>query len=355
MNEDEKYMSRAIELAQRGLGNVSPNPMVGAVIVADGRIIGEGYHEKYGSWHAEVNAVNSVSDADKKLLSKATIYVNLEPCSHYGKTPPCANMLVEKGLKRVVVANLDPFPLVAGRGMKILEDAGIETKTGVLSEEGRRLNRRFFTLHEKHRPYIILKWAQSSDGYIGRYGDKAVISNENTQRISHELRASEMAIMAGWGTVMNDNPSLTVRFAKGENPISITVYRGNVKSLVDKIGELNILDESASTIIFAEEQKKITKFARCIKTDFSKNILSQIMYELWQMNISSLIVEGGAHIHQEFIDAGLWDEARIETNNNLTFGDGVKAANLLDAELKEVKNYGENKIEIFERVERINS
>lgn len=349
MTQDEKYMSMAMSLAVKGLGHVAPNPMVGAVIVANGRVIGSGYHMKYGSWHAEVNAVNSVLPEDEHLLPQSTMYVTLEPCSHYGKTPPCAKLLIDKKIKKVVIANNDPFPQVAGRGIRMLTDAGIEVATGVLEREGRELNKRFFTLHEKHRPYIFLKWAQTADGFIGKRGSMEIISNEETRRLAHSLRATEMAILVGWGTVINDNPQLSTRYAEGGNPLRLSLFRGDVDELQRLSQSLKIVDKSALTIIFAEREIKLNNFARTIRIDFGQDVLPQMMQELWRMNVSSLIVEGGACMLQSFIDAGLWDEARVETAAGLTFGDGVSAPVLSGARLDATEEFGANKVDFYKR------
>ena len=349
MTQDEKYLSMAMELSKKGLGHVAPNPMVGAVIVAGGRVIGEGYHMKYGSWHAEVNAVNSVSPDDVRLLPESTMYVTLEPCSHYGKTPPCAKLIIDKKIKRVVVANMDPFPQVSGRGIGMLRDAGIDVTTGVLENVGREINKRFITLHEKHRPYIFLKWAQTADGFIGKRGTRVMISNDDTEKLSHTLRATEMAILVGWETVLNDNPQLSTRHVEGDSPLRLTVYKGDVDELKRKLLSLNISDNSAPTIIFAETETRLNDFARTTRIDFSKEILPQIMCELWSMNVSSLIVEGGAKTLQMFIDSGLWDEARVETASELRIGDGVSAPVLSGAQFDRTETFETNKVDFYKK------
>ena len=274
---DEKYMRRCIQLAANGIQGARPNPMVGAVIVAtrpsdishQTSIIGEGYHVRCGEGHAEVNAFASVRPEDEALLKDATIYVSLEPCSHYGKTPPCADLIIKKGVKRVVVGTIDPFAEVQGRGIKKLKDAGVEVVVGVLEKECQRLNRRFFTFHREHRPYIILKWAQTANGFIDDGGKSLQISNEQTQMLSHQLRAEEDAILVGHTTDVREHPQLTVRHWHGPNPqrIVLTHHRP----------------------------------------------LSQLMDDLYQHGIQSLIVEGGCQTHESFIAAGLWDEIRVET------------------------------------------
>ena len=292
------YMRRALELARHGELRVSPNPMVGAVIVApDGRIIGEGYHRRCGEAHAEVNAIASVSPEDAPLLGQATMYVTLEPCSHYGKTPPCADLIVSKGIGRVVVATLDPFDKVSGRGVAKLRDAGIEVEVGDMEQQARELNRRFMTAHTLRRPFITLKWAQSADGCIdGRDGpsDKAAaISSPLTQTAVHRLRALHDAILVGSGTWLADAPSLTVRYGAGRSPLRL-VYdrRGRIQNLPSDVVRLS--DED----------------------------LSEAMKSLYRdRGITSVLVEGGRELLQAFIDSRLYDDIIIETNPSLTLAE----------------------------------
>lgn len=357
MSDDEKYMKRALELAAKGLGDVSPNPMVGAVIVCDGRVIGEGYHMKYGSWHAEVNAVNSVAKADLSLLPESTIYVTLEPCAHFGKTPPCALLLKQKNFKRVVVACRDPFPMVDGKGIEILSEAGIEVSIGVLEPEARELNRRFFTLHEKHRPYITLKWAQTADHFIGRIGERVYISNEKTTLISQQLRASEMAIMVGWNTVLNDDPRLTVRQVDGHNPLRVTLYHGSAAEVKRELLGRKIVNDESETVVFVnkvdsdtEQVYKINTFARCIPINMNADVWQQVLHELYLLNVSSLIVEGGCRLLQNVINTGVWDEARVETNTAFRLLDGVCAPVLPPGlKLKKTLKVDEHIIEVLTR------
>ena len=280
MSDDEKYMRRCIQLALNGRQNAKPNPMVGAVIVsADGRIIGEGYHVRCGEGHAEVNAFASVSQKDEALLKEATMYVSLEPCSHYGKTPPCADLIIRKGVRRVVVGCIDEFAEVQGRGIKKLQDAGIEVQVGVLEEECKALNRRFFTFHREKRPYIILKWAQTANGFIDDQYKPVQISNDFTKMLSHKLRAEEDAILVGRVTNERDHPQLTVRDWRGQDPKRL---------VIDHAHPLNL--ES-----------------------------------LHAHNIQSLIVEGGAETLRSFLMQNLWDEIRVETNTTMTVSGGTRA------------------------------
>lgn len=277
---DEKYMQRCLQLAANGIQGARPNPMVGAVIVANDIIIGEGYHVRCGEGHAEVNAFASVRQEDEHLLPESTLYVSLEPCAHYGKTPPCADLIVSKGVRRVVVGCVDPFAEVQGRGIRKLREAGIEVTVGVLEQECRWLNRRFFTYHAKHRPYIILKWAQTANGFIDDHGKALQISNEQTQMFSHQLRAEEDAILVGHTTDVREHPQLTVRLWHGPNPQRVVLTHDRPLSL--------------------------------------------LMDDLYQHGIQSLIVEGGRQTHESFIGAGLWDEIRVETSP-MTVADGTPA------------------------------
>ena len=316
-------MTRCIELAQNGIDGARPNPMVGAVIVHEGRIIGEGYHCHYGQGHAEVNAIASVKD--ESLLRESTIYVSLEPCSHYGKTPPCADLIIEKGIPRIVVGCQDPFSKVEGRGIRKLRDAGREVKVGVLEKECQRLNKRFFTFNTKHRPYITLKWAQSADGFMGRHhtnGQPLMMSSELTQMVCHKNRAENMAIMVGTNTAAEDNPSLNVRSWAGRQPLRIVLDR--TLRLPDT---LHLLDGTQPTWVFTEREHEDLENVKYVNVDFNQGLLQQIMNALYEGNIQSVLVEGGAQLHQSLIDAGLWDEAWIE-HCPAVLGSGVKAPKL---------------------------
>lgn len=315
MTSDEKYMSRCLQLARHGELTTAPNPMVGAVIVHDGRIIGEGWHRRYGGPHAEVNAVRSVRPEDEHLLSQSTIYVSLEPCSHWGKTPPCAELLAEKGFRRVVVGCLDPNEKVAGRGIRRLQEAGIEVVVGVLEAECRWLNRKFMTFHSLHRPYITLKWAQSADGFIDRRrknaddGEPVHFSSPWTQMLVHRLRATHEAILVGRRTWELDHPSLTTRLWPGKSPkrLVLTTKMEDEKPTAE--------DAMRPTLISHLSSLSLALPTGC-PTEHSQSPLF--------VPPQSLLVEGGAQTLQSFIDADLWDEVYIE-RTDIVLGDGIKA------------------------------
>lgn len=327
MNRDERYMRRCLKLASRGKGRVEPNPMVGCVIVHRGKVIGEGYHEYFGGPHAEVNAIKSVKKNDMSLLSESTLYVNLEPCSHFGKTPPCADLLMKYGIERVVVGALDPNPLVAGKGIDKLKSSGIDVKVGVLEDQCRELNKRFYTFHQMKRPYIIIKWAQTSDGYIGALGHRMLISSPKTNNLVHKWRSEEQAIMVGTNTALADNPCLTVRNVDGKNPVRVVVDRA-----LRVPASFNLLDGSVRTIVFTSKKKASKNNLEFVRVNFNKSILKQVMQKLHERGIQSMIVEGGAKLLNSFIDSNLWDEARIITSTKkfslLSTEKGIKAPNL---------------------------
>ncbi len=317
-------MARALDLARLGLGSVSPNPMVGCVIVHNNKIIGEGFHRKYGEAHAEVHAINSVKD--KSLLSESTVYVNLEPCAHYGKTPPCARLLAGYRVKKVVIANTDPNPLVAGKGIEILEDAGVEVETSILEEDARNLNKRFFTAFEKKRPWIILKWAETADSFIARSNyDSKWITNDFSRKLVHKWRAEEDAVLVGKNTALHDNPTLNVRDWSGCNPLRVVVDH-NLKLHENLI----IFDRTIPTVcynLYKSAESENLAFVQLPPEKFYAGLLS----DLHKRNVRSLIIEGGASTLSQFIEAGLWDEARVFRAPN-TFGGGISAPRLIDAE-----------------------
>lgn len=320
MQNDEIFMQRCIELARLGKGNVAPNPMVGAVIVIDNKIIGEGYHQKYGEAHAEVNAINAIKDAS--VLKNATIYVSLEPCAHFGKTPPCADLLVQHQFKRVVIGCLDTFSEVSGKGIKKLQDAGIEFAVGVLEKDCRNLNKRFFTFHEKKRPYVILKWAQTKDGFIDKIRETNSpeinwISSIETKSLVHKWRSEEQSILVGKNTVIADNPSLTVREVTGKNPIRVIL-----DSHLTIPKTIAVFNGEAPTLVLNLEKNEEKGNTKWIKLENSNP--QSILDTLYQNSIQSVLIEGGAKILNSFIEAELWDEARIIIGDTY-FHNGVKA------------------------------
>ncbi|POY36341.1 bifunctional diaminohydroxyphosphoribosylaminopyrimidine deaminase/5-amino-6-(5-phosphoribosylamino)uracil reductase RibD [Solitalea longa] len=315
MNEHQLYIKRCIELALNGLGNVSPNPMVGAVIVFDGKIIGEGYHKKYGEAHAEVNAVNSVlnnySNAEE-LLKQSTIYVSLEPCSHHGKTPPCADLIIKHKIPKVVVGCVDPFERVSGKGIERLKAAGIEVISGVLEKECLDLNKRFITQHTQKRPYIILKWAQTADGnFAPANGSQHWITGPRAKQLVHKWRTEEDAILIGSRTALIDNPQLTAREWDGKNPVRVVVDQK-----LKLPSTLNIFDQSAKTIVYNELKTDVNDNIYYNSLEFNGYLPQFMMYQLYLQDIQSVIIEGGANLLNQFISFGLWDEARIFTSKN---------------------------------------
>ncbi len=318
MQNDEFFMQKCLDLAKKGIGAVSPNPMVGSIIVYNGEIIGEGYHQEYGSHHAEVNAINSVKD--KSLLKKSTLYVNLEPCAHFGKTPPCSNLIIENKIPKVVIGCIDTFSEDSGKGIERMQNAGIEETTGVLEKESRKLNKRFFTFHEKKRPYIILKWAESKDGFIAPENQTKAfwMTSDESKKLVHKWRSEENAILVGRITAEKDNPSLTVREIEGKNPIRIVIDK-DLKLSTD----LNLFNSESETFIFNQLKMEENNSTNYIKTDFN-NLIENILEELYKQNIQSIIIEGGTKTLQSFIDKKMWDEARVFTTNK-ELKDGVKA------------------------------
>ncbi len=326
-------MDRCLQIARNGLGTTRPNPMVGAVIVLNDTIIGEGYTSAYGGPHAEVNAINSV--ANKKDLKQATLYVSLEPCSHYGKTPPCSDLIIANEIPRIVIGCKDDNPEVAGKGIEKLRDAGRDVTVGVLEEKCKNHHKRFFTLITKKRPYIILKWVESIDGFIAPFTkDKKQpvwLTNQYSRQLVHKWRSEEQAILVGNNTVKEDNPRLTVRDWTGDNPARFVLGR-----LKTDIKNFNVTDNSAQTILLNEDS-----------IDFSKPVAQQVCNRLFKSNVNSLIVEGGTQTLQSFIDTGLWDEARVFTGN-LTLGAGIKAPKI-KGKLKSQKNILNDTLRIYEQ------
>ena len=347
---ENKYMARCISLARGGAGCVAPNPMVGAVVVHQGKIIGEGYHRKYGEAHAEVNAIASVRD--ESLLKEATIYVSLEPCSHYGKTPPCAELIIKKQIPRVVIGCLDPFPEVSGRGVRMLREAGVEVVTGVMEKEAWELNRVFMTFQEKRRPYIYLKWAQSADGFMDRLrtdnsSPAVVLSSPETMRRVHRLRADVAAIMVGTQTALLDNPSLTVRHWAGKSPVRVVLDR-----TLRIPSHYHLFDGTVKTLVFTTVADAISREnVEYVTIDFSQPVLPQVMHELYIRKLNSLMVEGGATLLGHFLKEGLWDQMLVETAP-VSLESGVKAPDLdrvASLVLTDVKKVQDHVISIFSR------
>lgn len=307
-------MIRCVDLARNGEGKVSPNPLVGSVIVHEGKIIGEGWHERFGESHAEVNAIHSVKD--QSLLKESTLYVNLEPCNHYGKTPPCSDLIIASRIPKVVIGMRDPNELVNGTGVRKLKEAGIEVIENVASDYCRELNKRFITYIEKRRPFVILKWAESSDHFLApdkhymspeEFEEKRHITGFTVQKLVHRWRTIEDALMVGTNTVRTDNPSLNARAWHGRNPVRITIDRNRRLDPGSKL-----LDNSQQTIVFSESADRLTH-TEYVCIDFQKPIVMQVLNELYQRKIGSLIVEGGANLLNQFIRENLWDEAQVFT------------------------------------------
>ncbi len=344
LSQEEKYMQRCLQLAQLAEGNTYPNPMVGSVIVHNGKIIGEDYHRKAGEPHAEVNAVQSVRD--KSLLKEATLYVNLEPCAHYGKTPPCSKLIIDNEIPNVVIGCIDSFSEVAGKGVEMMQKAGVKVKTGVLEQESLELNRRFFTFHNKKRPYIILKWAESRDGFIDiertdeNYGQPTWITNEWARRAVHKQRASEQAILIGTQTARKDNPSLTLRDWAGYQPL---------RCVIDKRCQLDesskVLDKSHPTVVYNLQKSELKTNLEYVKLSEELDLTAQILDDLWQRGIQSVIVEGGSSTLQNFIDIGLWDEA-YQYIGDVAFDKGIAAPQFHGQQIRE-ENFGTSKLIVY--------
>jgi len=354
-------MHRCLQLAELGAGSVAPNPMVGAVIIHNDRIIGEGYHQQYGQAHAEVNCISAVMRVDKHLVKDATLYISLEPCAHFGKTPPCADLILKHGIKKVVVGCRDPFAEVNGKGIEKLQSAGVDVQVGVLEEQCKELNKRFFTFHTACRPYIILKWAQTHDGKIASlhqaHGTKRLrISNALSNRIVHKWRSEEMAILVGTNTALADDPELTTRLWPGKNPTRLVIDMD-----LQLPRTLKIFNESAPTIVFNLQQHTLPAG----KFDFAAlknrgvmyyqvtedvNLVHQISNALYQLNIQSALIEGGAFLLQSFIDEGMWDEARVITNQELVVGEGLPAPVLKDQQLSASEFLGSDIINYYKRL-----
>jgi diaminohydroxyphosphoribosylaminopyrimidine deaminase/5-amino-6-(5-phosphoribosylamino)uracil reductase len=368
MDHKEQYMWRCLQLAKAGQGRVAPNPMVGAVLVHDNRIIGEGYHQQYGEAHAEVNCLASVKEEDRALISKSTLFVSLEPCAHFGKTPPCADLIIAHDIQRVVVGCRDPFSEVNGKGIEKLRQAGMEVQLGVLEKACREINKRFFVFHTQHRPYVVLKWAQTMDGKTAPDTREVVtgsgkqerlfISNAYTNRIVHKWRSQEMGIVVGTNTAFLDDPELSTRLWPGASPVRIVVDR----ELKLPPG-LKLFDRSLPTIVFNLKQQ--TEMLQAydnggdnlsyyqVTDDVS--LVHQMIQGLYRMNIQSILVEGGTQLLQSFIDEGMWDEARVITNRQLSIGSGLPAPVLKGHRLVDSTEIFSDTITRFSRKDPLNN
>lgn len=317
MKSDEYFIGVCLKLAEKGLGYTAPNPIVGSVLVYDGEIIGQGYHQKYGEAHAEVNCINSVKDTNRHLISKSTLYVSLEPCNHFGKTPPCTNFILKHKIPKVVIGCQDPFDKVQGSGVSMLRENGVEVVESVLEAECQYANKRFFTFHTKKRPYIILKWAQSNEGFIASNMEEQIwLTGEISKILVHRWRSEEAAILVGYNTAKIDNPKLTNRSGEGLNPMRIVIDR-----YLSLTGDCSLINDNLPTIILNEVKDDLKGEKHYMKIDFSISIPKQILNLLYQINLQSVIIEGGAKTLNLFIDEKLWDEARVfETQKEIELG-----------------------------------
>jgi diaminohydroxyphosphoribosylaminopyrimidine deaminase/5-amino-6-(5-phosphoribosylamino)uracil reductase len=321
IQEQNLYMSRCLELAKLGAGNVAPNPMVGAVLVHENRIIGEGYHQKYGEAHAEVNCINSVKDADKALISQSVLYVSLEPCAHYGKTPPCANLIIANKIPKVVVGCRDPFAAVDGKGIEKLRQANVEVVFGVMEQECKDLNKRFFCFNTKQRPYIILKWAQSKNHKIANADfSRVYITNTLSNRLIHRWRSEEAGIMVGTNTALQDNPALNTRHWTGQNPVRLIVDMN-----LRLPATLKIFDGTQKTVIFNASRQEQQDNLLFYKIDKEQSIVKALIKACYELKLQSVLIEGGNKLAESFINEGAWDEARVIENTELIIDNGLRA------------------------------
>ncbi|WP_442796203.1 bifunctional diaminohydroxyphosphoribosylaminopyrimidine deaminase/5-amino-6-(5-phosphoribosylamino)uracil reductase RibD [Pelobium manganitolerans] len=345
VQQHEIFMQRALDLAQLGAGTVSPNPMVGAVVVHQNQIIGEGYHQKYGDAHAEVNAINQVIErfngADE-LLANSSIYVTLEPCAHFGKTPPCADLIIKHKIPNVIIGCVDPFGSVNGKGVSRLRDAGIRVDVGILQQQCIAINRRFFTKVQQQRPYVILKWAQTADAYFSpEDGTQRWISNAPAKQLVHQWRTQEDCILVGKRTARADNPQLNVRLSNGRNPLRAVIDKN-----LDLPAHLHLFDNSIKTFVFNRHKTDVVGNTYYVQIEEFETLLPQyILYQLFLQDVQSLIIEGGARTLQSFIDAKLWDEARIFTSNDF-WGNGIRAPRI-DGQMQEQHQIGNNHLHIL--------
>lgn len=345
---DERFLRRCFQLARLGAGSVSPNPMVGAVLVQEGRIIGEGWHQRYGGPHAEVNCIAAVRPEDRPMIRSSTLYCSLEPCFHYGKTPPCVDLVLREGIPRVVVSNIDPNPKVGGQSLAKLRAAGVEVREGVLEAEGYALNRAFFTWIAQKRPYIHLKWAQSSDGFIGRAGERVAISGPPALRYVHRLRSESDAILVGFQTALTDNPRLDTRYYPGKNPLRIAF---------DRKGQLppdhHLLDDSTATWLYAPERPGAWAQTRFLGKGGDITAIPDLLQHLSEAGRAILLVEGGAEVHREWLEAGYWDAITV-IQNERPLRNGIAAPRIpAEAVLTEQLALGADRIFTYERVANV--
>jgi len=344
-------MQRCLQLAETGAGHTAPNPVVGAILVYNDRVIGEGYHQKYGEAHAEVNCIYSVRDEDKQYIAKSTLYVSLEPCVHFGITPPCTSLIIKYSIPAVVIGCRDSFIDVNGKGIEKLEAAGVHVTAGVLEKECLAMNRRFFTFHNLKRPYIILKWAQSSNNKIAGAGSsRMLISNEFSNRLVHKWRSEEVSVLVGTHTALTDDPSLTTRLWPGKNPVRLVIDRE-----LKLPPHLKLFDGSIETIVFNYLKNEDKGTLHYVQLNKENGIIPQILSALHETKILSVMVEGGAKLLQSFIDTGIWDEARVITNEQLTIGNGLNAPVLKNKELIKVERISTDIISFYRRAEKQNS
>ena len=345
MEEESIFMQRCLDLASFCAGSVAPNPMVGAILVFEGKILGEGYHAEFGGAHAEVNCLQNVKEEDQSKVADSILYVNLEPCSHIGKTPPCSDLILDRGIGKVRIGCLDPNPMVNGQGLKRLMEAGVDVQVGMLERECTWVNRRFFTFYKEKRPFIILKWAQSKDGFIGRVGSARIkISNPVSDRLVHQWRGEEMGIMVGSQTVLADNPQLTTRLSGNKNPVRIVLDR---ELMLDR--SWKIFNEESDTIIFNLKTSSRDGNIHWIKLDQNEATLPQILAQLYRLNILSVLVEGGGILLQHFIDSGFWDEARV-IRSDILLNQGIPAPVLKGASFRGTLQLDRDQIDFYQNI-----
>lgn len=350
MTTDEQYMQRCIELARKGAGSVAPNPMVGAVLVCDGQIIGEGLHQKYGEAHAEVNCLGqAVQNGQTDKFQQSTLYVSLEPCAHFGKTAPCSDLIIKQKIPKVVIGCRDPFKEVNGKGIEKLKAASVEVIIDVLKDQCIDLNKRFFTFHQQQRPYIILKWAQTKNGMIAsRSSGRLLISNEMTNRLVHQWRSEDASILVGTNTALLDDPQLTNRYWQGKQPVRLVLDKQ-----LRLPNTLKLFNDEARTIVFNSIKNSEGENVKYYQLPADTDTVSALLNALYQLSINSVIVEGGAQLLQSFVAAGLWDEARIITNEQLTVAEGLAAPQLINALQTEQQMMGTDRIVLYKNTQPI--